>query len=61
MEKDLDEVFNSLGGKEKYYSQVPLQIKKKNYKMSVRECKFEDIVEIDTFNELKAIDKAYDV
>ena len=27
----------------------------------VRECRDEDIVEIDTFKELKAIDKTYDV
>ena len=29
--------------------------------MFVRECQKEDIIEIDTFNELKQIDKAYDV
>ena len=27
----------------------------------VRPCEFEDIVEIDTFSELKEIDKTYDV
>ena len=30
------------------------------YSVSVRECFAEDIVEIDTFNELKAIDKSYE-
>lgn len=61
LSKDIEEVFNSPGGREKYWEQVQLVEKKDNYKISVRECKFEDIVEIDTFNELKAIDKVYDV
>lgn len=61
LSKDIEDVFNSPGGKEKYWEQVQLVEKKDNYKISVRECKFEDIVEIDTFNELKAIDKIYDV
>ena len=34
---------------------------KKNYKIAVRECQEGDIIEIDTFNELKAIDSVYDV
>lgn len=58
--KDMEEVFNSPGGKEKYWEQVQLDVRKENYKFLIRECKREDIVEIDTFNELKQIDKAYD-
>lgn len=58
--KDMEEVFNSPGGKEKYWEQVQLVERKENYKFQIRECKREDIVEIDTFNELKQIDKAYD-
>ena len=61
LKKDIEEVFNSPGGKEKYWEQVQLVEKKENYKISVRECKFDDIIEIDTFNELKKIDKIYDV
>lgn len=59
--KDIEEVYNSPGGKEKYWDQVILDIKKNNYKMHVRECHENDIVEIDTFRELKQIDKTYDV
>jgi len=58
---DIEEVFNSPGGKEKYWDQVPLVEKKQNYKIYVRECKKGDLIEIDTFNELKQIDKTYDV
>lgn len=57
---DIDEVFHSPGGKERYWEQVPMVYKKENYKVQIRDCKFEDVVEIDTFNELKSIDKLYD-
>ena len=60
MEKDLEMVYKSPGGKEKYWEQVFLDICKKNYQIAVRECYEGDIVEIDTFNELKEIDKSYD-
>ena len=56
---DLNEVYLSQGGKERYWEQVPLVYKKENYQVHVRECKAEDITEIDTFNELKAIDNRY--
>ena len=59
--EDIPEVYSSPGGKERYWEQVPLVYKKDHYAVEVRECKDEDIVEIDTFNELKAIDKTYDV
>ncbi len=59
--KDLQEIFDSPGGKERYWEQTALEYKKENYKVLVRECKKDDIVEIDTFNELKQIDKSYDV
>lgn len=61
LKDDIAEVFNSPGGKEKYWEQVQLVERKNNYKIAVRECKKEDIIEIDTFNELKQIDKTYDV
>ena len=59
--KDLKEVYEMPGGKEKYWEQVPLSVKKENYQVAIKPCLDEDIVEIDTFRELKAIDKAYDV
>ena len=57
---DIDNIYNLPGGKEKYWDQVPLDICKNNYKIMVRECQKGDIIEIDTFNELKKIDKIYD-
>lgn len=61
LSKDIDYVYNMPGGKEKYWDQVPLDVCKQNYKIYVRECYENDIIEIDTFNELKKIDKIYDV
>ena len=58
---DLVEVFNMPGGKEKYWEQVPLAVCKNKYQVEVKPCLDSDIVEIDTFRELKAIDKTYDV
>lgn len=61
LSQDIQEVYQSPGGKERYWEQVPLVYRKEHYAVEVRECRDEDIVEIDTFNELKAIDKTYDV
>lgn len=61
LEKDLEEVFNSPGGRERYWEQTALLYKKENYQICVRACKMDDIVEIDTFTELKQIDKTYDI
>ena len=58
---DIPDVYQSPGGKERYWEQVPLNYRKDHYKVEIRECFDEDIVEIDTFKELKAIDKTYDV
>lgn len=56
---DIDGVYHSPGGKERYWDQVPMVYKKENYKVHIRECQFEDVIEIDTFNELKKLDKLY--
>ena len=61
LSKDIKEVYELPGGKEKYWEQVQLDVKKNNYQIHIRECKKDDIIEIDTFNELKAIDSIYDV
>ncbi len=58
---DLEEAFHSPGGKDRYWETVPNQIHKGEYRIYVRGCEEKDIIEIDTFRELKAIDKAYDL
>ena len=61
LSQDIQDVYASPGGKERYWEQVPLVYRKEHYAVEVRECHEEDILEIDTFKELKAIDKTYDV
>lgn len=61
LSQDIPDVYAEPGGKERYWEQVPLVYRKKNYAVEVCECFDEDIVEIDTFRELKMIDKTYDV
>lgn len=53
--------YEAPGGKERYWETVPNQAYKGQYKIEIVPCLDEDIVEIDTFRELKAIDKTYDV
>ena len=54
---DIKATFEQPGGKERYWEQVPLVF----CKVAICECKDEDIVEIDTFRELKTIDPTYNV
>lgn len=59
--EDIKTAFESPGGKEMYWEQVPNVKFRGKYKIEIIECDENDIVEIDTFRELKALDKTYDV
>ena len=61
LETDIEKAYNMPGGKERYWDQVPFVCFKGKYQVEIRACQLEDIIEIDTFKELKAIDKTYDV
>lgn len=61
MEKDLELAFDIPGAKEKVWDYVALDYFKEHYKIKVRDVEKSDIDEIDTFNELKAIDNTYDI
>jgi len=61
LSQDLPDVYASPGGRERYWEQVPLTYRKEHYRVEIRECLEEDIQEIDTFRELKAIDRTYDI
>ena len=58
---DIETVYRSPGGKERYWDQVSLEYCKEHYHVEIRPCTFDDITEIDTFNELKRVDKTYDM
>lgn len=59
--EDIDAVYHSAGGKERYWDQVPLVFCKDHYQVELRECNEGDLLEIDTYRELKEIDRTYDV
>lgn len=55
----IDDTYHMPGGKEKYWDEVALRVHIKDFHVSVRACLDEDIVEIDSFKELKEIDSIY--
>ncbi|MBO4283169.1 MAG: NTP transferase domain-containing protein [Clostridia bacterium] len=57
--RQLEEDFNAPGGKERFWDQVPLENHIADYRVGVRDCRFEDICEIDTFSELQKLDETY--
>ena len=61
LENDIEKVFKSPGGKERYWDEVALKECIKNYHVWVREVEKGDVIEIDTYNELKQIDAVYNV
>ena len=61
LKKDIEELFNSPGGKERYWDQAPMLVYKKNYKVEINECQPGDIIEIDTYKELCALDSLYKI
>lgn len=52
-------VYERPGGRERYWDQVALEYFAKDYRVEVRECTFDDIVEIDSYSDLKRIDETY--
>lgn len=59
--EDLQAVYQSPGGKERLWEHTPLIYKKEHYKVALRLCEEADVTEIDTFSELKRIDRSYDI
>ena len=61
LNKDIEDAYSQPGGKERYWETVPNQLHKGEYKIEIIPCTDDDVVEIDTFRELKEIDPTYDV
>ena len=59
LREDVVKAFNSRGGKERYWDNVPLTICKRDFKVEVRDCKKSDVTEIDNYSELCIIDPSY--
>ena len=61
LSQDIETVYATSEGKNYYWEQVPLVYCKDHYRVEVLPCRQEDVVEIDTFEELKEIDNTYAV
>ena len=61
MAEHIKAVYEMPGGKERYWDQVALEYFIKEYTIEVRECTFDDIIEVDTFTDLKKLDHTYTV
>lgn len=59
LQEDIKKVYEMPGGRERYWDQVSLEYCIRNYKVEVRECTFDDIIEIDSYNDLKKLDNTY--
>ena len=59
LQRHIEEVYQSPGGKERFWDLVPLMYYQKEYQVEITPCCMEDITEIDTLRELQAADRAY--
>ncbi len=59
LSEDIKKLYHSRAGKENFWDNAPLKVYKKDFKITIRECYKPDIVEIDNFSELVALDDSY--
>ena len=60
LKDDLYEVYhNAPGGRDKYWETIPNQVYQGKYKIRIVPCDQEDVIEIDTFEELTKVDDSY--
>ena len=59
LEEHIAQAYQLPGGKDRYWEQVPLTVFHDQYRVRLIPCNEGDVAEIDTYNELKAIDPAY--
>ena len=56
---DIEKLYDTEKGKQMYWDDVALTVFNENYDLHVRECDFDDIIEIDSIYELANIDPSY--
>ncbi len=59
--EDIKTIMEQPGGRERYWDEVPLRHCRDHHDVYVRTCEREDLIEIDTFRELQALDPAYQI
>ena len=55
----IEEAFDMPGGRERFWDTVALDTFSQAFRIEIRPCDFEDLVELDTYRELKALDPSY--
>lgn len=56
---DWKEIFATPEGQDVFWEQVPLQLRQDKYKVAIRPCRKQDIMEIDNYYELQQLDPSY--
>ena len=60
LKRDFAEVYHDPdGGKDYFWEFIPFVLRKENYRVEVRPCSKQDIVEIDNYYELAQLDDGY--
>jgi len=59
MESHIEQVYNMPGGKDCFWDQAALEYFKDDYSIKIRECKMDDVHEIDTLEDLQRLDETY--
>jgi len=59
LKKDFADVFYGPEGKDYFWEYVPFVLRKEHYKVEIRPCWKEDIMEIDNYYELAQLDQSY--
>ena len=59
LNNDWAELFSTPEGQNVFWEQVPLQLRKEKYRVAVRPCRKQDIMEIDNYYELQQLDPSY--
>ncbi len=59
LRRDFAEVYAMKDGKDYFWEFIPLVLKKENYQVEIRQCRKQDIMEIDNYFELMQLDSSY--
>lgn len=59
LRRDWSEVYSTKEGKQLFWELIPLKLRHDNYQVEIRQCAKKDIMEIDNYYELAALDKSY--
>ena len=59
LQKDFSDVYHSPGGTDFFWEFIPFVLKKEHYKVEIRPCRKQDIMEIDNYYELAQLDPKY--